>query len=72
MVRTENATLAHVDLFGKKLRVGSVVDTGGNAIVQKGSYTLADAQANGWTWFEDSVGGGVLEVGLTGLRVTLR
>ncbi len=71
-VRTEKATLAHVDLFGKKLRVGSVVDTGGNAIVQKGSYTLADAQANGWTWFEDSVGGGVLEVGLTGLRVTLR
>ena len=72
MVRTESNSLAHVDLFGKKLRVGSVVDTGGNAIVQKGSYTLADAQANGWTWFEDSVGGGVLEVGLTGLRVTLR
>ena len=63
-VRTESGSLAHVDLAGKTLTVGSVVDTDLNAIVTKnGTYTLADARANGWTWLEDSVGGGKLVVG---------
>ena len=64
-VRTENATLAHVDLYGHTLKVGSVVDSSNNPIVSKGTYTLADATANGWAWFEDSVGGGKLVVGVT-------
>ena len=64
-VRTESASLAHIDLYGKTLKVGTVVDSGSNTIVGKGTYTLADAQANGWDWFEDSVGGGQLVVGVT-------
>lgn len=63
-VRTENASLAHIDLYGHTLKVGSVVDSSGNELVTKGVYTLADAQANGWDWFEDSVGGGKLVVGV--------
>lgn len=63
-VRTESASLAHIDLYGKTLKVGSVVDSGNNPIVSKGIYTLADATANGWAWFEDSVGGGKLVVGV--------
>ena len=53
-VRTETESLAHVDLAGKKLTVGSVVDSHGNVIATSGTYTLADALAKGWTWFEDS------------------
>ena len=53
-VCTETASLAHVDFAGKKLTVGSVVDSHGNVIATSGTYTLADALANGWTWFEDS------------------
>lgn len=54
-VRTENATLAHIDLHGKTLRVDSVVDSSGNEIASaSGTYTLADAITNGWTWLEDA------------------
>ena len=71
-VRTENASLAHIDLYGHTLKVGSVVDSSGNELVTKGVYTLADAQAKGWTWFEDSVGGGELVVGRRGFTVIVR
>ena len=56
MVRTATASLAHLDLHGNTLTVESVVDTGDNPIqgLGKGTYTLADALANGWTWFEDA------------------
>ena len=67
-VRTETASLAHIDLYGKTLRVDSVVDSSDNDIIskkKKGTYTLADATAKGWAWFEDSVGGGKLVVGVT-------
>ena len=53
-VRTETASLAHVDLAGKRLMVDSVVDSHGNVIATSGTFTLADALAKGWTWFEDS------------------
>ena len=54
-VLTESKSLAHVDLCGKTLRVEQVVDSADNPIViDSGTYTLADALANGWTWFEDS------------------
>ena len=72
MVCTEAASLAHIDLFGRKLKVGSVVDTANNVIVPRGIYTLADATANGWAWFEDSVGGGKLVVGAIGGFVVVR
>lgn len=63
-VRTETGTLAHIDLHGKTLRVDSVVDSSDNDIIsKKGTYTLDDATANGWAWFEDSVGGGQLIIG---------
>lgn len=71
-VWTGNASLAHIDLYGHTLKVGSVVDSSGNELVTKGVYTLADAQANGWTWFEDSVGGGELVVGRRGFTVIVR
>ena len=72
MVRTPAATLAHVDFYGHTLKVNSVADTGDNVIVPKGTYTLADAQANGWAWFEDSVGGGKLVVGQYGFAIFVR
>ena len=53
-VRTETASLAHIDLAGRKLAVDSVIDSHGNELVSGGTYTLAEALANGWTWFEDS------------------
>ena len=54
-VRTETDTLAHVDLAGKRLTVDAVVNSQGDDLgIAKGTYTLADALANGWTWFEDS------------------
>ena len=54
-VRTESASLAHIDLAGKRLKVSSVIDSHGNNIVAaSGTYTLADALVNGWTWLEDS------------------
>jgi len=72
-VRTETASLAHIDLHGKTLRVDSVVDSSDNAIIsKKGTYTLADATANGWAWFEDSVGGGKLVVGQYGFAIFVR
>ncbi len=71
-VRTESTTLAHIDLYGKTLKVGSVVDSHDNPIVSKGTYTLADATTNGWAWFEDSVGGGKLVVGQCGFTIFVR
>ena len=72
-VRTENATLAHIDLHGKTLRVDSVVDSGDNEIVSaSGTYTLADATANNWAWFEDSVGTGKLIIGEQATLVLFR
>ncbi len=72
-VRTESDTLAHVDLFGNTLRVDSVVDTGDNVILSaSGTYTLADAVTNGWTWFEDSVGTGKLVIGEQATLVLFR
>lgn len=53
-VQTAAATLAHVDLFGKKLKVSRIVDANGNTLASGGTYTLERALANGWTWFEDS------------------
>ena len=85
-VRTESNSLAHVDLAGKCLKVESVVDSSGNDLgIAHGTYTLADALANGWTWFEDSsatlnaegtavetAGTGTLVVGVTGLSIFIR
>ena len=71
-VRTESASLAHIDLYGKTLKVGSVVDSHDNPIVSKGTYTLADATTNGWAWFEDSVGGGKLVVGQCSFIILVR
>ena len=72
-VRTESASLAHVDLHGKTLRVDSVADSSDNEIIStKGTYTLADATANGWAWFEDSVGGGKLVVGQCSFIILVR
>ncbi len=74
-VRTETDSLAHVDLAGCKLTVDSVVDSHGSTIIaQNGTYTLADARANGWTWFEDSSAtlneaGTAIETAGTGLLV---
>jgi len=69
-VRTESGSLAHIDLCGRKLVVDRVIDSGDTVIVDRqGTYTLADALARGWTWFEDSSatlnedGTGVLVVG---------
>ena len=63
-VRTESGSLAHVDLCGRVLRVDRVVDSGDNVIVDRaGIYRLADAQANGWAWLEDTAGGGQLVIG---------
>ena len=63
MVRTATASLAHLDLHGRKLRVDSVVDTGDNVIVEKGTFSAAKARAMGFTWLEDAVGSGMLVVG---------
>ena len=85
-VCTETASLAHVDLAGKRLTVDAVVDSHGNDLgIAKGTYTLADALANGWTWFEDSsatlnaegtaietAGTGTLVVGASGFSIILR
>ncbi len=72
-VRTETASLAHIDLHGKTLRVDSVVDSSDNDIISKrGTYTLADATTNGWAWFEDSVGGGKLVVGQCSFIILVR
>ena len=85
-VCTETDYLAHVDLAGKCLKVESVVDSSGNDLgIAHGIYTLADALANGWTWFEDSsatlnaegtavetAGTGTLVVGVTGLSIFIR
>lgn len=85
-VCTETDSLAHVDLAGKRLTVDAVVDSHGNDLgIAKGTYTLADALANGWTWFEDSsatlnaegtavetAGTGTLVVGVTGLSIFIR
>ncbi len=53
-VQTSSTTLAHLDLCGNRLTVSQIVDESGNVIATRGTYTLADALANGWTWFEDS------------------
>jgi len=85
-VRTESNSLAHVDLAGKCLKVKSVVDSSGNDLgIAHGTYTLADALANGWTWFEDSsatlntegtavetAGTGTLVVGAPGFSIIVR
>jgi hypothetical protein len=85
-VRTESGSLAHVDLCGKTLRVEQVVDSAGNPIVvDSGTYTLAEALARGWTWFEDSsatlnaegtavetAGTGTLVVGASGFSIIVR
>ena len=85
-VRTETASLAHVDLAGKRLTVDAVVDSHGNDLgIAKGTFTLADALANGWTWFEDSsatlnaegtaietAGTGTLVVGASGFSIIVR
>ena len=85
-VRTETDTLAHVDLAGKRLTVDAVVNSQGDDLgIAKGTYTLADALANGWTWFEDSsatlnaegtaietAGTGTLVVGASGFSIILR
>ena len=71
-VRTESKSLAHIDLYGHTLKVDSVFDSSNNKIVERGTYTLADATANGWAWFEDSVGGGKLVVGAIGGFVVVR
>ena len=85
-VRTESNSLAHVDLAGKCLKVETVVDSSGNDLgIAHGTYTLADALANGWTWFEDSsatlnaegtaietAGTGTLVVGASGFSIIVR
>ena len=72
-VPTPADSLAHVDLAGKTLTVGSVVDTRLNAIVTKnGTYTLADARANGWAWLEDTAGGGQLVIGEQATVIVVR
>lgn len=85
-VRTESNSLAHVDLAGKCLKVETVVDSSGNDLgIAHGTYMLADALANGWTWFEDSsatlnaegtaietAGTGTLVVGASGFSIILR
>ena len=73
-VRTESGSLARVDLCGRILRVDRVVDSAGNAIVdRRGTYTLADARARGWTWLEDSSNGaGKLVVGDQATVILLR
>lgn len=53
-VQTAASTLAHVDLHGNRLTVSRIVDAGGNELATGGTYTLADAIARGWTWFEDA------------------
>jgi hypothetical protein len=84
-VQTNVATRAHVDLFGNKLTVSRIVDANGNVLASSGTYTLADALANGWTWFEDSsatlnaegtaietAGTGTLVVGASGFSIIVR
>ena len=85
-VRTESNSLAHVDLAGKCLKVETVVDSSGNDLgIAHGTYMLADALANGWTWFEDSsatlnaegtaietAGTGTLVVGTSGFSIVVR
>lgn len=85
-VRTESDSLAHVDLAGKCLKVESVVDSSGNDLgIAHGTYTIADALAEGWTWFEDSsatlnaegtaiatAGTGTLVVGTSGFSIIVR
>lgn len=53
-VQTAPSTLAHVDLHGNRLTVSRIVDATGNVLATGGTYTLADAIARGWTWFEDA------------------
>ena len=67
-LRVATTRSPHIDLYGNTLTVGALVDESGNPIAAKGTYTLADATANGWTWFEDSsaaggAGTGTLVVG---------
>ena len=72
-VYTKSETRARIDLCGRKLRVDGVVDSAGNVVVdQRGSYTLADARANGWTWLEDSAGGGQLVIGEQATVIVVR
>ena len=84
-VQTSSTTLAHLDLCGNRLTVSQIVDESGNVIATRGTYTLADALANGWTWFEDSsatlnaegtaietAGTGTLVVGASGFSIIVR
>lgn len=84
-VRDVNGSRARVDLYGRRLQVESVTDNYGNELASRGTYTLADALANGWAWFEDSsatlsedgasvatAGTGVLVVGRPGFTITIR
>ena len=72
-VRTESGSLARVDLCGRVLRVDRVVDSRDTVIVDReGTYRLADALANGWTWLEDSAGGGQLVVGEQATLIIVR
>ena len=65
--------------------MSQIVDESGNVIATSGTYTLADALAKGWTWFEDSsatlntegtaietAGTGTLVVGASGFSIILR
>ena len=84
-VQTSSTTLAHLDLCGNRLTVSQIVDESGNVIATRGTYTLAEALARGWTWFEDSsatlntegtavetAGAGSLVVGASGFSIILR
>lgn len=72
-VRTENASLAHIDLCGKMLHVDQVTDSSGNIIESaRGTYTLAAAREKGWAWLEDSVGGGKLVIGEQATVILIR
>ena len=71
-VRTPAASLAHLDLHGKTLRVESIVDSGDNVITNRGVFTAANLPV-GWTGLEDAVGGGKLVVGADpGLTLFIR
>ena len=41
-------------------------------MTKNGTYTLADARANGWAWLEDSVGGGKLVIGEQATVIVVR
>ena len=84
-VQTSAGSLAHVDLFGNKLKVSRIIDANGTVLASSGSYTLEQALANGWTWFEDSsatlnaegtaietAGTGTLVVGASGFSIIVR